>query len=424
MREIGRLKLKFMFYNMVIVTAVIGVTFFASAAVVRHRGFSETDEMLGRIADGELVIFDESPVVHVPYFSLLVEPDGTVLLQEGNYHFRPEQELMNELAYIGLGGGESGTVPAYHLKYLRSSSPEGVLFVFADTTYGEAVVRGMMQTGIAACVGIWLLFLWLSWLFSSWAVRPVERAITSQKEFVANASHELKTPLTIITANIRLLESQLRGTSPQIDRWIANTRQECDEMRSLTESLLSLARSDLRPKERQKWKKFDISEILTEELLTFEPLFYQAGKTLSYKEFPAVQVRGNEEELRSVITILLDNAVKYGKPDGHTEVSLDASSSRQLCLWVKSDGEPIPIDERNKIFDRFYRGTGDGIAKRPDGHGLGLAIAKEIASRHHACLGLVCEKNRNCFYLRLKRPYISIFARIFSHFFKKPFDIS
>lgn len=427
MKEIGRLKLKFMFYNMLIVTAVIGVTFFASAAVVRERGFAQTDEVLGRIADGEIIVLDAAPTARVPYFSLLVEPDGTVLLQEGNYQFRPGQEILEELAAIGLDGGETGMVPGYHLKYIRSFSPDGTMFVFADTSYGEAVVNGMLRTGILACGGIWLLFFLLSWLFSSWAVRPVERAVTSQKEFVANASHELKTPLTIITANTRLLERTLSGTSPQVDRWITNTRQECEEMRRLTESLLSLARSDLKPEQKREWKRFDFSEILMEELLTFEPLFYQAGKTLSYGEFAPAPVMGNREELRSVITILLDNAVKYGKPGGRTEVSLDASGSRRLSLRVKSEGEPIPPEERSRIFARFYRGSGDGGGKRPEGHGLGLAIAKEIASRHHARLGLSCEEDGNCFYLRMKKtvgkPHIfeKMFRSKSQNFFQKNF---
>ncbi len=404
MKEIVWLKLKFMFYNMLIVTAVIGVTFFASAAVVKNRGFRETDQVLNRLADGGegLLIFDGASRVRVPHFSVVITSEGAVILQEGNYNSFPDQDFLNEVALLGMGGGEeTGFLPQYNLKYLRADRPEGMFLAFADTSYGESVLESILQYGALVCGGIWLLFLGLSWCFAGWAVRPLEKAMVSQKEFVANASHELKTPLTIIAANAELLSGRLLGQTEEMDKWLTNMKQECQEMRKLVESLLTLARSDARTGKKKDWTVFEFDELLMEVLLTFEPVFYQAGRVLSYEDLPSgARVRGNREELKKLMQILLDNAVKYSAPRSDTRVSLKTLGRHGLCLWVESGGPLIPKEQRNAIFERFYRG--DTSHSSGFGCGLGLSIAKEIAKEHRAGFGLSCENGKNCFYLKLK----------------------
>ena len=404
MKEIARLKLKFMLYNMLIVTAVIGVTFFASAAAAKSRGFRETDQVLSQLASGResLLIFDGASQVRVPHFSVIITPEGAAILQEGNYNSFPDGEFLNEVVLLSMGGDdETGFLPQYSLKYLRSYRPEGILLAFADTSYGESIVESVLQYGALACGGIWLLFLVLSWCFAGWAVRPLERAMVSQKEFVANASHELKTPLTIIAANAELLSSRLLGRTEEMDKWLINMKQECQEMRTLVESLLTLARSDAKTGKKRNWTIFEFDELLMEELLTFEPVFYQAGRDLAYEELPSsVRVRGNREELKKLIQILLDNAVKYSEPRSATRVSLKTSGRHGLWLWVESGGPLIPKEQREAIFERFYRG--DTSRSSGFGCGLGLSIAKEIAKEHRAGFGLTCENGKNCFYLKLK----------------------
>ena len=406
MKEIVRLKIKFLFYNMAIVTAVIGVTFFAAAAVVKSRSYRETDQILSQIAEGagSRIIFDGASQVRVPHFSVIVTADGAMLLQEGNYNSFPDQAFLDEVILLGMDGrGETGFLPEYSLKYFREARPEGVFLAFADTSYSETMMESVWQYGAAACVGIWLLFFVLSWFFAGWAVRPLEKAMTAQKEFVANASHELKTPLTILAANTELLSGHISGRDEESDKWLENMKQECQEMRKLVESLLTLARSDAGTGKKKAFSRFDFGELLMEELLTFEPVFYQAGRMLSYEDLEESReffVNGNREELKQLLQVLLDNAVRYSDPQSATTVSMEETGRGGFCLQVKSHGTPIPKEQREAVFERFYRG--DTSRASGFGCGLGLSIAKEIAREHKAVLGLPCEDGANCFYLKMR----------------------
>ena len=153
MKEIVRLKIKFLFYNMAIVTAVIGVTFFAAAAVVKSRSYRETDQILSQIAEGagSRIIFDGASQVRVPHFSVIVTADGAMLLQEGNYNSFPDQAFLDEVILLGMDGrGETGFLPEYSLKYFREARPEGVFLAFADTSYSETMMESVWQYGAAA----------------------------------------------------------------------------------------------------------------------------------------------------------------------------------------------------------------------------------------------------------------------------------
>lgn len=405
MKEIDRLRWKFMFYNMLIVTAVIGITFGAAALLVRRHGYQEIDEVLAQAAGTQntgTLVFEFSSPVRVPYFSVLVQQDGSVMLQEGIYNSYPEQEFLEQVALLGMGlDGEEGALEGYGLRYLRVSHPAGCLIAFADTSYEEAVIREMVTNGGVICCGIWLGFLVLSWFFARWAVRPVEEAMQQQKQFVADASHELKTPLTIITANAELLEDRCRGLAPEVDKWLANVSQECVQMRRLVESLLMLARSDLTKTGRSDWKKLNFTDLIMEEILTFEPVFFQAGKTLEEELGESIWVTGSQEQLKQTIKILLDNAVKYSGEGAGTQVRLESCGKNKVCLWVVSEGNVIPKDQRKAIFCRFYRG--DASRSSQDSYGLGLAIAKAIVKSHGGTIGVEADGERNRFYVRLRR---------------------
>lgn len=404
MKEINRLRWKFMFYNMLIVTAVIGITFGAAALLVKKRGYEQVNEVLSQAAGDqkeETLIFEVSSPVRVPYFSVVVQEDGAVMLQEGAYNSFPNQEFLEQVALLGMEmQGEQGALEDYSLRYLRVSHPAGHLIAFADTSYEEAMIDGVLVNGGIACCLIWLGFLVLSYFFARWAVRPVEDALQHQKQFVADASHELKTPLTIITANAELLKDRCQGMTAEVDKWLDNVNQECIQMRRLVESLLLLARSDLAKAGKADWKRVNFTDLVMEEILTFEPVFFQLGKELDEELTEDLWVMGSPEQLKQTVKILLDNAAKYSKEKGRTRVRLKASGKKRIELQVISEGNPIPKEQRRAVFCRFYRG--DASRSSQEGYGLGLAIAQAIVKHHKGTIGLQCDGENNCFYMKLR----------------------
>lgn len=403
MREIGRLRLKFIIYNMLVVTAVIGITFCAVTSVVKHRVNDQgilAGDMAANIRDcsSPATTLDRA---RLPFFTVLVGEDGAVTLGEG-YDAYWEPEYLKQMAVLGMTGEEDmGILDAYHLRYLRISQPAGHMIAFADTTYEDSLRNGVMKYGAMACVAIWLGFFALSYFFSRWAVKPVEESVRMQKQFVADASHELKTPLTVITANAELLQERYAGISAEADKWMEHVNQECREMRSLVESLLLLARNDSCVPGKGKFTRFSLSDLVMEKILIFEPVFYQEEKALEYKIEDDVMMMGNPSRMGQLIKALMDNAVKYSVPRGRAEVRLEPAGRNRARLWVCSQGEPIPEDKRTLIFRRFYRD--DSARSSTNGYGLGLAIAAETARSHRARIGVEYRDGMNCFYVTVKR---------------------
>ena len=403
MREIGRLRLKFIIYNMLVVTAVIGITFCAVTSVVKHRVNDQGSLALSREVSGEeqSLIFAAMSPARIPFFTVLVGEDGAVTLGEG-YDAYWEPEYLEQMAVLGMTGEEDmGILDAYHLRYLRISQPAGHMIAFADTTYEDSLRNGVMKYGAMACVAIWLGFFALSYFFSRWAVKPVEESVRMQKQFVADASHELKTPLTVITANAELLQKRYAGISAEADKWMEHVNQECREMRSLVESLLLLARNDSCVPGKGEFTRFSLSDLVMEKILIFEPVFYQEEKVLEYKIEDDVLMMGNPSRMGQLIKALMDNAVKYSVPRGRAEVRLEPAGRNRARLWVCSQGEPIPEDKRTLIFRRFYRD--DSARSSTNGYGLGLAIAAETARSHRARIGVEYRDGMNCFYVTVKR---------------------
>ena len=402
MKEISRLRLKFICYNMLIVTAVIGITFCAAAFIMEKRVGAQGRQALAKVVSQEEhpLIFTTISPAQIPYFSVIVGEDGMVTPWEGGYESFPGQDFLEQMAWLSMAGEEDmGILEGYHLRYLRVSRPTGYMIAFADTSYEDSLRSGVMKYGGLACAGIWLGFLVLSYFFSRWAVKPVEESIRMQKQFVADASHELKTPLTVITANTELLSEQYTGISAEADKWLEHIMQECREMRSLVESLLMLAKNDALTQNKGTFSVFSLSDLVMEKVLTFEPVFYQEEKQLEYQLDEEVQMLGDPEQMGQLIKALLDNAVKYSLPKGKTVVKLETAGRRRIRLWVNSQGEAIPEDKRSLIFRRFYRG--DSARSSCSGYGLGLAIAAETAGKHRGRIGMEYRDGMNCFYVRL-----------------------
>lgn len=284
------------------------------------------------------------------------------------------EELLTRAVELSSSREErSGILFSCGLIYMKGETPHGSSVAFADLS---AAASPLFKTAAAAgilCIASLGVMLFLSAALSRLAVRPVSEAWEAQKRFVAEASHELKTPLTVILANNSILASHPDETVASQRKWIESTGEESFRMKSLIERLLTLARSDA-GYFTAEIRETDLAPVVQEQVLSFEPAAYEKNMTISCRT-ENIRLATDPVQLSRILQIYLDNAVKYGARG--TEISVElAYVSGAAVLSVKNFGETIPSGELSRVFDRFYRADKSRTA---DGFGLGLSIAKSIA---------------------------------------------
>lgn len=402
MKELKRLRMKFVVTNMAMVSLVIGLAFLAAGYVTRAWVDRNNEQALGRInAENVQEFFTSGRDLRMPYFILTTNQDADILRVEGQYGFEPEDEFLRFLAAESLSSADDqGFLERYHLQYSRKPVESGYLITYVDTSLGEAYAAGTWKTLGIICGGVWVALLIASCCLSKWAVAPVGESIRREKQFVADASHELKTPLTVIMANAQLLEeagdSALGGDSR---RWLTNICQEAEEMKKLVEQMLTLARNEAAGAEKIR----DIcclSDLAEEQVLSFEAVFYQSDKILESQIEEGIFLTGEEQKLSSLIKILLDNAERYSPKGGTTTVRLTRISPKKARLIVANPGPEITEDQKKALFDRFYRP--DASRSGGNGYGLGLAIAKSVVDLHHGAIKVESERGENRFIVELR----------------------
>ena len=392
---IRKLRLKFVAICMALVTAILAAVFF-SVYISMARNISDLSrQVLYRVVQEESVggsmtrpdisINIGGDRVLLPYFTvnLWTSRRGgyTAQITGGTYANLEDTEELTAILQDCLSQDQrEGTIAAYHLRYLRQDNGLYEKLAFVDMSMEQAVLRKMMGSYLFIAFASLLLLLGVSVLLSRWATRPVEKAWKQQRQFLSDASHELKTPLTVILSNAELLEQAELPDKPA--RWADNILSEAGRMRSLVEEMLTLARADNMVRTAVLTEIF-LSDIAADCALAFEPVAFEAGKSLHYTLAESVTVLGDHEKLRQLISILLDNAIKYGADGGTITLTLQ-KKDRQAKLTVSNPGDPIPPQQLDHLFERFYRA--DASRGEKSGFGLGLSIAQTIAAEHKGTL--------------------------------------
>ena len=277
---------------------------------------------------------------------------------------------------------EFGSLDGLGLFYAKRVAGSTAYLAFADMSAAngwQALALTLAGVGMAALA----TFLVINVFFSRWALQPVERAWAQQRRFVADASHDLKTPLTVILANTSiLLEHPERSVASQ-SQWVESTQHEAEQMQSLVGDLLLLAQTD-EGAEKPPMERLDLTDLVEGELLQFESVAFERKVELRSQLEPGVAVCGNAPLLRKLAGTLLDNACKYADEGGSVDTEL-RRTARQVELAVRNTGSAIAPEDLPHVFDRFYRA--DKARTCDDsGHGLGLAIARAIAEEHGGTL--------------------------------------
>lgn len=229
---------------------------------------------------------------------------------------------------------------------------------------------------------------------TDWIVKPVKESFDRQKQFIADASHELKTPVSVILASSEALEE-----SPKEMKWLKNIKNEAERMNLLITDLLELALSE--HKENLKFSTANLSKAVELSVLTFEGKAFEKNIKLKYDIQENISYTMNEENIKQLVEILLDNAIKHSESGEDINVSLKENSNN-IELVVKNKGDEIPKGEEEKIFERFYR-VDKSRNRKENCYGLGLAIAKNIVENHNGKISAKSDNNITTFKVLLKK---------------------
>ena len=311
------------------------------------------------------------------YFVLRYRDDGT--LSEASLAKIASVTEENTAEYLGAALAH-GTGYGYYGDYRFLAVHTGYdrnMVIFLDCYQELRAVRTvLLWSGVAdmACI---LLVLLLVVLFSGKAVAPVVQSLERQKQFITDASHELKTPITVIATSLRVLEME---TGKQ--KWIDKAKAQTEKLTELVNALVTLSRMDER-ESPLKMEPFPVSEAVGETAESFRAFSEEKGHPLLMTVAPGLSVCGDEYAVRQLVSILLDNAIKYAVPGTPICVSLE-KTRRGVAIRTENRCEGLIKADESKLFERFYRA--DPSRSTGGGFGIGLSIARSIAEGHHGSL--------------------------------------
>ena len=303
-----------------------------------------------------------------------------------------EDEVVELIDKSVVKGEERGFVDykEYSLAYMCKASPMGLEIVFGDSSaYDETMFKLIVTFLIVGVISLSFLLM-VSFIIASKAIKPVEEAFKSQKQFIADASHELKTPLAIINTNIDVLMANRASQIKDSEKWLGYIRFQTDRMSKLISNMLFLAKAD-NNEQLGVLSSFNISDVIMNQLLTFEATIYEQNLKLNTDIQEDISFNGDKESVIQLVGILVDNAIKNSYDNSNIDVKLHIKKQK-IVLSVKNIGETISKEHIEKIFERFYR-VDESRERTKGGYGLGLSIAKSIATKHNG--RIYCNSDNN-----------------------------
>ncbi|MDR2931891.1 MAG: HAMP domain-containing histidine kinase [Oscillospiraceae bacterium] len=387
---IRNLQLKFIGITMAVLMLVFTVVFITLNLFMRANSTGQTDRLLEFVAARDGVDFmrnggykglhslpppesmDPRMMRAARFFYVKVDHNGAVLDSQYDMIYDLERDDAVSYAAVVLEKNQiKGVVDSF--QYLIAEKDYGKIVVFAERSIETQLLSQLIYVSLVVAGLSGVVLLVFAVLLSRWAVRPVKTAFDKQRRFVSDASHELKTPLTIIAANADVLENEI-GDNIRVK----HVREQAGRMNRLIHDLLALAKTD--EKAQTVMAAFDLSQVALSTVLEFESVLYEAGKKLDYAIEEGISYTGDEAGIRQVMTILIDNAAKHSEPAGNVKVTLKKEGNKAV-FSVYNTGIGVETSERERIFERFYR-SDVSRSRETGGYGLGLAIAKSVVDAH------------------------------------------
>lgn len=307
------------------------------------------------------------------YFSVKISKTGEIIsiVSEFPLHYT-EEEIVSLVNAVFSSNNFNSTYEG--IRYLIAPKSYGYLAVFSETRIESNIQSRLFNISFVIFIISLVFSIFVAWLLSIWAIKPVKESIIKQRRFVSDASHELKTPLSVISANMDVLVSEVGE-----NKWASYIQNEIERMGTLIKDLLYLAKSD-DGKTNFQMTTFDLSRSIMSLVLPFEAKVYESGKNLQINIQENVSYVGVQKQIEQLVAILLDNAIKYSEEKAEIKLTLKTSGNKKI-ISVYNSGAGIPEKNQRLIFERFYR-LDDSRNRDTGGFGLGLAIAKNIVDLH------------------------------------------
>lgn len=308
------------------------------------------------------------------FFSVLLDENGQVLQTDtGQIAAVDEEEAELYAQTVADSGRGSGFWGDY--RYLVAAKGENTRVIFLDCSRALSSFRTTLLASLTLSLLGLLAVLTLLLILSSRIVRPVAESYEKQKQFITDAGHELKTPMTIISADVDLAEMECGE-----NQWLTDIRRQAQRLTGLTNDLIYLSRME----EEQPTLQcidFPLSDLVEETAQSFAAPAQSQEKKLTVSVQPMISCTGDEKAIRQLLSILLDNALKYSPAGGRLELTLEKQGRSILITMSNTTSQPVEPDKLQHLFDRFYR-SDQSRNSQTGGYGLGLSIAKSIVLAH------------------------------------------
>ena len=392
-----KLKRKFVLINMACVSfllvgvfvSITGMTYRAEREAI-YRGLERTSLFILNVSSLPPSADDEGFID--PNFSsetVIVSEDGRIL--EAYRDTLPSQVSEETAAIVEdiLNSEKSfGDLHFEGLIYHKRTVDDvtAITVTGSEALFNRLEITATVSGLVLLCC--FILFFVLSYVLSGIAMKPAEKTWSVQKQFVADASHDLKTPLTVILANTEIIKSREDSSVASVTKWLDSTKEESERMRRLVDNMLELAKSD-DMSESLTLTDTNISEICEMTVLQMDPIAFEKGVNITSKISPNIILKSDADSFSRIVHILIENAIKYA-PQG-TDVTVTLKREwRDVKLSVKNSGSYINKEDLPHIFERFYRSD---KTRGSIGFGLGLSIAKGLCEKMNA--EIKCESKEN-----------------------------
>ena len=307
----------------------------------------------------------------IDYFAIMADTNGKYLATLYNDYIVDERAQRYTSAIIN-DRKDTGMINSY--QYYRASKPNGTIMILTDKSSEKDMLNQLKRTTIIVGLIALVVLSVLAYFLSKKSIQPIREAFDKQKQFVSDASHELKTPLTVISTNADVLEGEIGD-----NKWLAYIKSQTERMNVLVNDLLNLTRLENSNNELER-RYFNLSKAIANTALPFECQAFESNKKFEVNIEDNIMLSGSEKHIKQMAAIFIDNALKYSNDGGTVQVTLKRSGERKL-LSVYNTGQGIKETDTEKIFERFYR-SDESRNRATGGYGLGLAIAKSVADKH------------------------------------------